>query len=177
MDEGRGGLEGAAADAYLEAAYVPTLNRRFTRRATSSVDAHRPIQGCDLAAVLSVQTVRTAANDYTVRHGGRRYQIERRSITGGLRGGKVIVEERLDGTHKIRFRGRYLRWHEIPAAVPPAAQARPGRKRRRRAATPASVPSASAAPRRPAKDHPWRQPFQTNRTFLLCGKEGSSTLR
>ncbi|MGB2796120.1 MAG: hypothetical protein WBD44_02510, partial [Phycisphaerae bacterium] len=77
------------------------------------------------------------------------------SITGGLRGGKVIVEERLDGTRKIRFRGRYLRVHEI------AAQARPGRKRRRRA----------------AKDHPWRQPFQTSRTFLLCGKEDISTLR
>ena len=175
-----------AANAYLEAAYVPMLNRRFTRRATSSVNAHRPIQGYDLKAVLSVQTVRTVANDYTVRHGGRRYQIERRSITGGLRGGKVIVEERLDGTHKIRFRNRYLRMHEIAAPTPPAdaaAQATtPGatgsrRKRRRRAAAPASVPSASASPRRPAKDHPWRQPFKTNRTFLLCGKEDISTLR
>jgi transposase len=66
-----------AANAYLEAEYVPMLNRRFTVPASSSVDAHRPIRGYDLAAILSIQTVRTVANDYTVRHGGRRYQVER----------------------------------------------------------------------------------------------------
>ena len=137
-----------AANAYLEAEYVPRLNRRFVVPAASSVDAHRPIRGYDLGAILSVQTVRTAANDYTVRHGGRRYQIERRSITGGLRGGRVTVEERLDGSLRLRFRDRYLRFHEIPVGAPPDAEARPGRTRRRRGVAPASVPSASATPRR-----------------------------
>jgi hypothetical protein len=166
-----------AANAYLEAEYVPMLNRRFARRAASRVDAHRPIRGYDLAAILSVQTVRTVANDYTVRHEGRRYQIERRSITGGLRGGKVIVEERLDGSVRLRFRDRYLRCHELPVVAPPVAEARPAGTRRRRGVAPASVPSAPATPRRPKADHPWREPFQKKRTFLLCGKEDISTLR
>jgi len=165
-------LEGA--NAYLEAEYVPMLNRRFTVAAASTVDAHRPLNGHDLGAILSVQTVRTVAKDYTVRHGGRRYQIQRRSITGGLRGGRVIVEERLDGSLRLRFRGRYLRWHEVAAAAPNP----PTRQRRRGAGASTPPPVAPApAPRRPAADHPWRQPFQKKRTFLLCGKEDISTLR
>jgi hypothetical protein len=163
-----------SANAYLETEYLPMLDTRFTVPPASSVDAHRPIRGYDLAALLSVQTVRTVANDYTVRHGGRRYQVERRSITGGLRGGQVLVEERMDGSMRLRFRGRYLRWHEVASA----ATNPPTRQRQRRAGASAPPPVAPApAPRRPAADHPWRQPFQKKRTFLLCGKEDISTLR
>ena len=134
-----------SANAYLEAEYEPMLNARFTVPPASSVDAHRPAKGYDLAAILSIQTVRTVANDYTVRHGGRRYQIERRSIAGGLRGSKVIVEERLDGSMRLRFRGRYLRWHEVASAAPNP----PTRQRRRGAgaSTPPPVAPAPAPPR------------------------------
>ena len=163
-----------SANAYLEAEYEPILNERFAVRPASSVDAHRPAKGYRLAAILSIQTVRTVANDYTVRHAGHRYQIERRSIAGGLRGSKVIVEERLDGSMRLRFRGRSLRWHEVASAAPNP----PTRQRRRGAGASAPPPVAPApAPRRPAADHPWRQPFQKKRTFLLCGKEDISTLR
>jgi len=163
-----------SANAYLEAEYEPMLNARFTVPPASSVDAHRSAKGYDLAAILSIQTGRTVANDYTVRHAGRRYQIERRSIAGGLRGSKVIVEERLDGSMRLRFRGRYLRWHEVASATPNP----PTRQRRRGAGASTPPPVAPApAPRRPAADHPWRQPFQKKRTFLLCGKEDISTLR
>jgi len=174
----RGISDVEAANAYLEAEYVPMLNRRFAVPAASSVDGHRPIRGYDLGAILSVQTVRTVANDYTVRHGGRRYQIERRSITGGLRGGKVTVEERLDGSVKLRWQGRYLRYHRVlprPQTTTTTTSTRETTKARRRVAAPASVPSAPASPRRPAKDHPWRQPFK--RSVLSGGKPDISTLR
>ena len=174
----RGISDVEAANAYLEAEYVPMLNRRFAVPAASSVDGHRPIRGYDLGAILSVQTVRTVANDYTVRHGGRRYQIERRSITGGLRGGKVTVEERLDGSVKLRWQGRYLRYHRVlprPQTTTTTTSTRETTKDGRRVAAPASVPSAPASPRRPAKDHPWRQPFK--RSVLSGGKPDISTLR
>jgi len=69
------------------------------------------------------------------------------ALTGGLRGEKVIVEERMDGSVRLRFRGPYLRFHEVPTAgagVPgsPAASPRRGRRRarrRRRGARPALV--------------------------------------
>ena len=168
-----------AANAYLEGEYVPMLNRRFAVPAASSVDAHRPVRGYDLGAVLSVQTVHTAANDYTVRHGGRRYQIERRSITGGLRGGRVILEARLDGATRLRFRGRYLRFHEVPTATPhaPVRAASPPQGRRGAATSELPRDSTAAAPRRPAADHPWRQPFKKKRPLLLGPKEDISTLR
>jgi transposase len=164
-----------AANVYLETEYLPMLNRRFTQRPASSLDAHRPRKGYDLGAILSVQTVRTVANDYTVRHGGRRYQIQRRSVTGGLRGGTVVVEQRLDGSMKIRFRRRYLRYHEI-APRPTRRAASAGGRGRRTDATP-ELPEGSpvASPRRPAPDHPWRQPF--NRTVLSGTKPDISTLR
>ena len=141
------------------------LNERFTVPPASSVDAHRPAKGYDLAAILSIQTVRTVANDYTVRHAGHRYQIERRSIAGGLRGSKVIVEERLDGSLRLRFRGRYLRFHEVPPAkaLPTPRQPRPGVG----ASGPPPGPPAPT-PYRPPEDHPWRRPFKKKRTFLLC---------
>ncbi|MGB2801678.1 MAG: ISNCY family transposase, partial [Phycisphaerae bacterium] len=133
-----------SANAYLETEYLPMLDTRFTVPPASSVDAHRPAKGYDLAAILSVQTVRTVANDYTVRHGGRRYQIARASIGGGLRRSKVIVEERMDGSMRLRFRGRYLRWHEVASA----ALNPPTRQRRRGAGASAPPPVAPApAPR------------------------------
>ena len=45
----------------------------------------------------------------------------RASIGGGLRGSKVIVEERLDGSMRLGFQGRYLRFHEVPSAKAPPA--------------------------------------------------------
>lgn len=167
----RGIADIPSANAYLEAEYEPMLNARFTVPPASSVDAHRPAKKYDLAAILSLQTARSVANDYTVRHAGRRYQVERRSITGGLRGSKVIVEERSDGALRLRFRGRYLRFHEVPLAKA-TPQPRPGVG----ASGPPPGPPAPT-PYRPRDDHPWRRPFKKKRTFLLCGKEDISTLR
>jgi hypothetical protein len=168
-----------AANRFLEETYLPERRRRFAVRAASSVDAHRSATGYDLAAILSIQTRRTVANDYTVRHEGRRYQIERQSIRGGLRGSKVLVEERIDGSMRLRWQGRYLRFHALPEAAPPVrASSVTSTRRRRRGAASYELPrdSSAAAPRRPAADHPWREPFR-KRTVLLCGKPDVSTLR
>jgi transposase len=170
----RGLSDVEAANAYLEAEYVPQINARFAVPAASTVDAHRPVRGYDLGALLSVQTVRTVANDYTVRHGGRRYQVERRSIRGGLRGEKVIVEERLDGSRRLRFRDRYLRFHEVAPAAPKPTP-RPPQPGVGASGPPPGPPAPT--PYRPPEDHPWRRPFKKKRTFLLCGKEDISTLR
>ena len=169
-----------AANRFLEETYLPERNRRFAVRPASSVDAHRSATGLDLASILSVQTLRTVSSDYTVRHEGRRYQIERQSIRGGLRGSRVLMEERLDGSMKIRWHGRRLKFHALPDVAPKVQAASvPAMRRGRRGTASSELPgdSAAAAPRRPAADHPWRQPFLKKRTFLLCGKEDISTLR
>ncbi len=167
-----------AANAYLDAEYIPWRNRRFSVRPACSVDAHRPLQGYDLKAILSIQETRTVTNDYTIRYHGQVLQIERRSIRAGLRRAKVMVEQRLDGSVKLRWQGRYLRYHRVlprPKTTTTTTGTRETTKDGRRVAASASVPSASAPTRRPAKDHPWRQPFK--RSVLSGGKPDISTLR
>lgn len=154
---------------YLLEEFLPEWEKRFTVKAAREMDAHRSLEGYDLKAILAVQETRTVANDYTVKHGGKRYQIERPEITVGLRSSKVLIEERLEGQLKMRWRGRYLRFREIQGQEDAA---RPTL----RAATPVGLrpPSVAARvnPGNPAPNHPWRK-----RTVLSCAKADISTLR
>jgi hypothetical protein len=105
------------ANEVLDKTFLPWFNRHCTVKAASSNDAHRPVHpGLNLAAILSVQESRTVANDYTIRYHNQAYQILPPSRPG-LRGGKVIVESRLDGTRHIRFRGKYLAFEAIASAA------------------------------------------------------------
>jgi hypothetical protein len=99
-----------AANAYLEQAYLPLWNRRFTVEPANATDAHRPLRGeHDLAAILSHVEKRVVANDYTLRYAQKIYQIARGDIHPGLRGGRVRVEQRLDGSLAVKFRQYRLR--------------------------------------------------------------------
>ena len=75
-------------------------------------DAHRLLGKPRLEAILSIQTERVVSNDYTIRFRNRFFQLLK-PVYPGERGGRVIVEERLDGTLAIRFKERYLRYEEI----------------------------------------------------------------
>lgn len=98
----------AAANELLDRKLLAEFNARFTVKPASGNDGHRPLHAChDLAAVLSTQHARTVSNDYTVRFDGRVYQLLPPAWPGE-RGGKVIVEQRLDGTMRVRFGKRYL---------------------------------------------------------------------
>lgn len=170
----------AAANRFLEEVYLPRVETKFAVAPASAVDAHREGAGCDLEAIFSVQEERRVANDYTVSVDGVAWQIERGEITGGLRRSKVIVERRLDGTMRLRWGDRYLKYHRAPTAckiktgdagTPPGASLREDSLR---------SPSLHCAPGHPANpqdqpevkpkykpspDHPWRK-----RTLLLCRK-------
>lgn len=88
-----------AANAYLEQEYLPLWNERFIVQPALEVDAHRPLgKAYDLASILSHVEQRVIGQDYTIRYGGRLYQVAREQIRPGLRGQHVRVEQRLDGT-------------------------------------------------------------------------------
>jgi hypothetical protein len=98
-------------------------NRRLGKKPKSGEDAHRALgPGHDLGSILSVQTQRVVSNDYVVRFGNRFFQLPPPALPG-LRGGKVVVEERLDGTMKIRFGRNYPRYEEITRGVSPGGSA------------------------------------------------------
>jgi len=103
------------ANAVLEEKFLPWFNRRCTVKPASANDAHRPIGDLDMKAILSIQEQRVVANDYTICLKNRVYQLLAPALPGE-RGGQVIVEKRADGAMKIRFKGRYLEYKELPYA-------------------------------------------------------------
>jgi len=159
------------ANEFLDADYIRRRNERFSVPAGSSADAHRRLNGLKLGEILCVREPRTVANDYTIRYRNRRYQIEKKSAFAGLMGSKVTVETGTDGSMRLGWNGKYLKYHEIEGGTKEACGLRPS--------APVELRSPSATgrspQRKPPNDHPWRKPF--NRTLLLCTKEDISTLR
>jgi transposase len=97
------------ANDYLQGEFLPDWEKRFTVKARKATDAHRQLgREHNLEAILSQVESRVVANDYTLRFQGQSYQVARDSIRAGLRGARVRVEQRLDGTLAVRFRDRYL---------------------------------------------------------------------
>lgn len=100
------------ANAVLERV-LPDHNRRFAKPALGRGDGHRGLGSAfDLAAILSIQEQRVVSNDYVVRFQNRFYQLLP-PIYAGERGGRVIMERRLDGTLAIRLQKHYLKYQEV----------------------------------------------------------------
>lgn len=139
------------ANRYLEKQFLPLWEKRFTRPPSCKVDVHRPARGCDLDGILSVHTPRTVANDYTIKYGSCLYQIERQGAFAGLRGSKVVVQDRLDGTLRLHWRDLYLPFHRIEAAKREVAPPRSTQEPRRKPG------KCTSKPWTPPPEHPWRK--------------------
>ena len=110
------------ANAYLEDEYLPEWQQRFTHKPVKPVDAHRRLDKSHrLESILSRVEARVVANDYTIRHGNQFWQIARTDIRPGLRGARVEVEERLDGTRSVRF-GEHRFGLQACSAPPPVVK-------------------------------------------------------
>lgn len=156
------------ANAVLERV-VPDHNRRFAKPARQSSDAHRNLGPFfNLAAILSIQEQRVVSNDYTIRFRNRFYQLLP-PIYPGERGGRVIIEMRLDGTMAVRFQKHYLKYQEVAATPLGGSAPKPpefsalaadasGKEKGRAPSTkarPAGVqPTAGRSGRTPAEPYP-----------------------
>jgi Winged helix-turn helix len=162
------------ANRFLEITFGPFWDKRFAVSPAQSGDAHRSLQRAQrLEQILSVRVARTVASDHTVSWDGQRWGVRREEVCAGLRGARAEIERRLDGTHWLRFRGRYLPLIPCPNAPRPASPS---------GLRPAGLAGRKPKPRTtvktkysPPPDHPWRKPWK--RTFLSCEKPDISTLR
>lgn len=110
-----------AANEYLERVYLRLWDERFTAEPVQASDAHRRLlAGQELAAILSHVEERVIMNDYTFQFGRERYQILKSSIVPRMRGARLRVELRLDGTTAAGWEGKYLQI--APCPVRPARQ-------------------------------------------------------
>lgn len=135
-----------AGNRYLKEEFLCELNERFTVAAREKADVHRCIpRGVKLAHVLSYQETRVVQNDWTVSWCNRYFQLAEEHHKLSLAKKRIVVSELLDGTIRLAYRGRELKWVELPE--------RPSRKRPK----PAIQQRTRKARRKPAADHPWRR--------------------
>jgi hypothetical protein len=163
------------ANRFLEISFWPFWEQRFTVQPAQGSNAHRRLERTHrLEQILSVRVARAVAPDHTVKWNGQRWGVPRKDICAGLRGAGAEIERRLDGTHWLRFHGRYLPLVACPAA--PTRSASPSGLRPPGLADRKPKPPIQSKPKyHPPADHPWRKPWK--RTFLSCGKPDISTLR
>ena len=126
------------ANQFLEE-YLPLYNRRFLVCPKEKENFHRPLaKGLNLDTILCIRTQRALRNDFTVAHNKKLYQIE-----DTIKTSKVLVQDRIDGSMIMTYKGRSLRLKEISA--------RPVRENR----VPVGV--RKKKPYTPPSDHPWRR--------------------
>jgi len=165
----------AAANHFLETRFLSEWEQRFTVEPRNSRNAHRRLdREHRFEEILSVRTARKVVPDHTVSWDGVRWAVPREEVCPGLRGAAVEIERRLDGSHWLRFRKRYLRLRHCPeptsAFVSPCGLRPPGLTKQKAQPPKVYKPKYHVPP-----EHPWRKPWR--RTFLLCEKEDISTLR
>ena len=118
--------------------YLPVYNRRFSVPARERNNLHRSLpKGLNLNAILCIKTERTLRNDFTIAHNKKLYQIEDRT-----RASKVMVHEHINGSIRMTYRDRALRFNEITTR-PVKQEKAPVRERIRK-------------PCPPSPNHPWR---------------------
>ncbi len=142
------------ANVYLRTEYLPEHNRRFARVAARPEDYHRRAPSvAQLDGIFRLEMERTISHDWVVRYQKRFFQLEPQSRHYAPAQGHVLVCEGRHGGIAIEYRGRALRWQEIPApARPSGLEAKPGVE----GVTEPSPPRARGKWVPPA-DHPWRQ--------------------
>ena len=130
------------ANKFLEI-YLPKHNKKFSISPAKKANLHRKPPGKkELKKILCIQTKRHLRKDTVIQHNSKFYQVEdipRRRIKA------VMVEDRLDGSMRVRNNGSYFKYREITPSLitrAPAAQ------------------KQAARPKRvyiPPRDHPWRR--------------------
>ena len=107
--------------------FLPRYNQRFGVAPAQPGSAYRQLpDGVCLDATLCFKYIRTVANDNTVRFNGATIQLLADDHRASYARAKVEVQERLDGSIVVAYRGRTLAAE--PAATEPVIPQRPARQ-------------------------------------------------
>lgn len=118
--------------------YLPVYNRRFAIGPHKRENLHVRADKVDLDTILCIKTRRTVRNDHVIQHHTKLYQIENKVTLK-----KVVVEDRVDGTMRIRHGKLMLSFYEI--------EKRPEKKQKE------EPPFKLRKTCKPSPDHPWRK--------------------
>jgi len=150
--------------------FLPRHNQRFAVLAAEPGSAYQePLQGFVPEQVFCFKYKRTVGQDNVVRFGGHRLQIMPTNGRLSYAKTKVEVQERMDGSLAVYYKGQCLATKPAPPEAP-VLRARnttrfiPGLDNSPQPALSAETgkPSEpkSASRYKPAPDHPWRRVFE-----------------
>lgn len=145
----------SAANDFLDKIYLSKHNEKFDVTPKNSTNLHRHVNKtkAELDSIFSFQEERTLCNDYTIHWKNRLFQIEKYQPFFLLPRTKVIVEERLNGKIKIKYKKKHLKMREID------------QDKIRKPLHPTPLKKAKAKPQNryystPLKNHPWKKSFK-----------------
>lgn len=147
------------ANKALNNGFLSALNDKFAKPPLEPEDFHRPLpKGVELADVFCFETTRTLANDWTIRHENRYYQITKDNKPLPRPKDKILVRRRLDGSLVLLYRDKPL---EFSALTP---------RQFEHASKATRLPIAAKSTKIPTKrGTPWRQGC----TRMFAETEGS----
>lgn len=135
------------ANVFLTKTFVPWFNSRYAVIPKSREDSHRRLDislGLKLKSIFAKHYIRGINNDFTIRYRSNYYQLKEIQPTTVFKTDKVLIEERLDSTIKIKYKNHYLNFFLLPD------------KPLRVTKSPV-VLTEHKSNWIPPKDHPWRQ--------------------
>src|SRR3989344_3883095 len=105
------------ANRFLKEKFIQWYNGRYAVIPRSNNNCNRKIDistGLKLRSIFAKHYMRGINNDFTVSYRSRYYQLEEIQPTTVFKGDKVLIEERLNNTIKIKYKERYLNFFPIP---------------------------------------------------------------
>jgi len=145
------------ANIFLKEKYIPAFNQRFAVIPAKPADLHRLLTKVDqtnLNSLFSVHSSRVVMNDFTVQFKNQYFQLKQQQLLTVCRKDKILIEEHLDGSIKLKLRNKELSYIVLPG--------RPEKEYKLK--IPALVTSKSTY--LPPANHPWRKPFLINKINL-----------
>src|SRR3972149_3836323 len=102
------------ANVYLHNKFLPRFNNKFSNTPKDKEGAWRVLpKELNLESVFSIKEQRTVMADNTISFRNRIFQIRPDKYRISFAKAKVVVEKRLDGSIKIKYKDRYLDFKEI----------------------------------------------------------------
>jgi hypothetical protein len=163
----KGIQEYQAANAYLEAEYLPEHNRRFAREAARPEDYHvRTPSAARLREVFRLETERWISNDWVVQYRGHFLQLKPQNRRYGPTQSKALICEWEDGAVEVRYRNERIAYEDL--VLRPSVDRAPK-------ARPRHAPARGVGGK-PAQDHPWRQGYEQRMKLQKLNGSQVSTL-
>ena len=107
----------AEANSFLKDKFIPWYNSRYAVIPKSNNNCHRALDTgtmAKLGGIFAKHYVRGINNDFTIQYKTKWYQLKEIQPTTIFKTEKVMIEERLDNTIKIKYKDHYLNFFLLP---------------------------------------------------------------